>query len=71
MAALEAATQLASVSERKEGSRSHAETRSARSSFSSPRPPRLRVNPLRPQTRAHWVAGSSPAMVMVGQLNTN
>src|SRR5580698_476031 len=40
---------------------SHAETRSARISFFSPRPPRLRVNPFAPAARR--VAGSSPAMV--------
>jgi hypothetical protein len=48
MAALEAATQPASVSERKEVGTSHAETRRTRSFFSSPRPPRLRVSPLAP-----------------------
>jgi hypothetical protein len=45
MAGLDPATQQARVCERKEFVMIHAETRSARSSFSSPRPPRLRVNP--------------------------
>jgi len=43
MAGLDPATQPASVSERSESVMVHAETRSARGSFSSPRPPRLRV----------------------------
>ena len=48
MAGLDPATQQASVSERNDSGMSHAETRSARCSFSSLRPPRLRVNPFAP-----------------------
>jgi hypothetical protein len=48
MAGLDPATQQASVSERNGPVMFHAETRSARSSFSFPRPSRLRVNPFAP-----------------------